>query len=172
MIEQELILLGLLKESPKHGYQIKRKIQEILSLFAGVEVKSIYYPLRILEKKGLLVKHIGKVGMRPQRYIYELSKKGEARFQELLNKSFLDFKRPQFSLDLSLYFLDYIKPKIASRRLRSRIFILKKIAKDLKQMLGSRQSRRLATSSRLILEHNLKILEAESGFLETFRKTL
>ena len=29
MIEQELILLGLLKESPKHGYEIKKKIKEI-----------------------------------------------------------------------------------------------------------------------------------------------
>ena len=50
MIEHELLFLGLLKESPKHGYDIKLKIKEILSLFAGVELKSIYYPLRILEK--------------------------------------------------------------------------------------------------------------------------
>jgi len=172
MIEQELILLGLLKESPKHGYEIKRKIKEILSLFAGVEIKSIYYPLNILEKKGLLNKQVGKVGRRPQRYVYELSKKGEARFLELLNKSFLDFKRPQFSLDLSLYFLNYIKPKVASRRLRSRIYILNKIAKGLKQLLGNGQNRKLTVPSRLILEHNLKVLEAESGFLKNYLRAL
>ena len=45
-MEQELLLLGLLKESPKHGYEIKKKIKEMLSLFAGVDLKSIYYPLR------------------------------------------------------------------------------------------------------------------------------
>ena len=56
MIEQELLLLGLLKQGPKHGYDIKTKIKQILSLFAGVELKSIYYPLRILEKRGLVVK--------------------------------------------------------------------------------------------------------------------
>ena len=52
MIEHELLLLGLLKESPKHGYEIKTRIQEILSLFAGLQLKSIYYPLNILEQIG------------------------------------------------------------------------------------------------------------------------
>jgi DNA-binding PadR family transcriptional regulator len=88
--------------------KIKKKIKEILSLFAGADVKSIYYPLRILEKKGLVAKRIAKLGRRPQRFIYTLTSKGNSRFQQLLAQSFLDFKRPQFSLDLSLYFLNYI----------------------------------------------------------------
>lgn len=50
MIEQELLLLGLLREGPKHGYEIKLKIKEILFLFAGIDIKSIYYPLKVLEK--------------------------------------------------------------------------------------------------------------------------
>jgi DNA-binding PadR family transcriptional regulator len=104
MIEQELILLGLLRERPTHGYEIKKKINEILSLFAGVDLKSIYYPLRVLEQKGLVVKRKNRPGRRPERFVYALTPKGESRFKELLNKSFLDFKRPQFSLDLSLYF--------------------------------------------------------------------
>ena len=60
MIEQELLFLGLLKEGAKHGYEIKKRIKEILSLFAGLEIKSIYYPLRVLEKRGLVVKRIIK----------------------------------------------------------------------------------------------------------------
>jgi DNA-binding PadR family transcriptional regulator len=89
MIEQELLLLGLLRESPKHGYEIKLKIKEILSLFAGVELKSVYYPLMVMEKKGLLVKHAGFAGRRPQRWVYKLTPRGQARFEELLEKSFL-----------------------------------------------------------------------------------
>ena len=120
MIEHELLLLGLLRENPKHGYDIKIKIQEILSLFAGVQLSSIYYPLRILEKKGLLARRATKSGRRPQRFVYTLTPKGKARFNALLTKSLLNFKRPQFSLDLSLYFLHYLKPEIARRRLRAR----------------------------------------------------
>lgn len=165
MIEQELLLLGLLKESPKHGYEIKTKIKEILSLFAGVELKSIYYPLRILEKKGLVEQRVGKQGKRPQRFVYELTKKGEARFEELLNDSFLDLKRPQFSLDLSLYFLRFIKPEVARRRLRGRVFISNKISRGIKEMLDERRKRKISPSLARILEHNLKMLEAESQFL-------
>src|SRR3989338_9207677 len=102
MIEQELILLGLLKESPKHGYEIKKKIKEILSLFAGVDLKSIYYPLHILEKKNLVTKKTGKAGRRPQRIVYALTPKGESRFNQVLTKSLLNFKRPQFKIKQTL----------------------------------------------------------------------
>jgi DNA-binding PadR family transcriptional regulator len=172
MIEQELLLLGLLREKPKHGYEIKRKTKEILSLFAGVDLKSVYYPLRVLENRGLVAKHIGKQGRRPQRFVYELTKKGEARFKELLARSFLDFKRPQFSLDLSLYFLNYIKPEVGRRRLRGRIFILNKISKGLRQMFQGAQKKRIPSSLGRILEHNLKLLEAESQFLKGLIRTL
>jgi DNA-binding PadR family transcriptional regulator len=171
MTEHELILLGLLKESPKHGYEIKKKIKEILSLFAGVDLKSIYYPLRILEKNGLVTRRASKPGRRPERYVYALTSKGENRFKELLTKSLLDFKRPQFSLDLSLYFLNYIKPVIVKRRLRARIQVLTKLLKDLKQMANS-LSRKKPHSLAYILEHDLEMVATELKFLSRLIKTL
>jgi len=171
MIEHELLLLGLLKESPKHGYEIKRKIREILSIFAGVDLKSIYYPLRILEKKGLVIKRISRPGRHPQRFVYELTTKGEIHFKELLKQSLLNFKRPQFSLDLSLYFLHYIKPAVVRRRLRARVFVLGRLARDLRQTVNSLQSKKPSSLS-YILEHNLQLVEAESGFLSKLIKTL
>jgi DNA-binding PadR family transcriptional regulator len=164
MIQGELVLLGLLKEGPKHGYDIKIKIKEILELFAGVDLKSIYYPLRILEKKGLVVKKKSKEGRRPERIVYALTAKGNSRFEELLSKSLLHLKRPQFSLDLSLYFLHYMKPPIARRRLKARLLILKKIARGLQLMAGEHSFKKDQSLGR-ILEHNIKMLEAESVFL-------
>ncbi|MBN1913111.1 MAG: PadR family transcriptional regulator [Candidatus Omnitrophica bacterium] len=164
MIRQELILLGLLKESPRHGYEIKKKIKEIFFLFAGVDLKSVYYPLTVLEKKGLVVKKTDKQGRRPARIVYALSDKGRARFDELLNESLLNFTRPQFSLDLSLYFLHYLKPAVARRRLRARIFILKKLSKSLSAQVAY-LTRKKSPSLAAIFKHNLKMVEAESEFL-------
>jgi len=196
MIEQEFILLGLLKESPKHGYEIKKTIKDILSLFAGVDLKSIYYPLRILEKKNLVTKKINKSGRRPQRLVYALTPEGESRFKELLTKSFLNFKRPQFSLDLSLYFLNYVRPDFVKRRLRARTVILEKLSKSLRQMANFLWYRKvhstfLTTENRkklspkaiflgkkkplslaYILEHDLQMVETESKFLSTLIKKL
>lgn len=171
MIEHELILLGLLKESPKHGYEIKKKIKEILVLFEGMDFKSIYYPLEVLEKKGLVVKHIDRIGRRPKRFIYELTSKGEIRFDELLAKSFLNFKRPQFSLDLSLYFLNNIAPPIVARRLRARMHILKNLSGKLKQMVDSCAKKKSLPIYR-ILTHNLQMVETETKFLSDLIKTL
>jgi DNA-binding PadR family transcriptional regulator len=170
MIEQELLLLGLLKERPKHGYQIKKEIKEILSLFTGVDLKSIYYPLKILEKKGLVAKHIDKAGRRPMRLVYALTAKGESHFQELLTKSFLNFKRPQFSLDLSLYFLRYIRPTIARRRLHGRMLVLRKLSADMVHMINVLKKKKSFSLAR-ILEHNHQMVQTEFKFLSQLIKT-
>ena len=170
MIEQELLLLGLLRESPKHGYEIKKEIRKILSLFAGLDLKSIYYPLRILEKKGLIGAHSAKAGRRPERHVYYLTPKGSERFTELLSKSFLNFKRPQFSIDLSLYFLSYIDPKTAKRRLRARMQILKGLSKGLNEMVQSLKKK--PSSLVFMLEHNLHMLDAEYQFLSRLIKKI
>lgn len=171
MIANEFILLGLLKESPKHGYEIKKKIREILSLFAGVDLKSIYYPLRILEERGLVTKRAAKSGRRPERFVYALTPKGEGRFKELLTKSLLNFKRPQFSLDLSLYFLNYMKPAIAKRRLRARMLLLEKLSKSLRQTVNSLKNKKPPSFAH-ILEHDLEMVETESKFLSRLIKLL
>jgi len=171
MIEQELLLLGLLRQTPKHGYEIKVKVREILSLFAGVELKSIYYPLKILEKKGLLTKQVSKKGRWPKRFVYCLTEKGKARFEELLSKNLLNFKRPQFTLDLSLYFLSYLPVSLARRRLAARLSILKKISLGIVGMLNSKDLKDSLPHSQ-ILEHNLCLLRAESAFLSSLLKKI
>ena len=171
MIEQELLLLGFLREGPKHGYDIKVKVKQILFLFTGIQVKSIYYPLEVLERKGLIAKRIEKVGKRPKRIVYTLTTKGRIRFDELLSRSILELKRPQFNLDLSLYFLHFLKPLSARRRLRARLSILNKITLGLTQMSKLKTNKNQSSLSR-ILEHNLKMLEAESQFLSGLIKNL
>lgn len=171
MIEQELLLLGLLRQTPKHGYEIKIKVREILSLFAGVQLKSIYYPLKILEKKGLLTKQVAKFGRRPERLVYCLTQKGKERFEELLSKNLLDFKRPQFTLDLSLYFLSYLPSNLARRRLSARLSILDKISLGIQELLKSKDLRGSVPHTR-ILEHNLCLLRAESSFLSSLLKKI
>jgi len=170
MIEQELLLLGLLREAPKHGYEIKTKIRQILSIFAGVQLKSIYYPLRVLEKKKLVLKRAGKQGRRPERFVYYLTAKGKKRFEELLSKSLLVLKRPQFSLDLSLYFLHYLKPKSAKRRLRGRLSILSKISRGIERVINTKELQK-TPALLCILEHNLCLLRAEVSFLGSLLKS-
>jgi len=159
MLEQELLFLGLLKDGPKHGYEIKRQLKEGLAPFISLELKSIYYPLRKMEEKGWIKREIGREGRWPEKYTYRITREGEKRFQEVLNESFLSIKRPYFNIDLSLFFLPYIKPEVAARRLRARTIYLGRIKRDLAKLKAGLKTKQGHLA--VILTHNIDLVEAE-----------
>lgn len=160
MIEHEMLFLGLLVDGPKHGYEIKRKIDEELFPFVGLKVKSIYYPLKKMEQLGLIHKDVGREGKFPEKFVYSITPKGRKIFDHLISESFVSIERPFFNIDLSLYFLPYVDKKLAHKKLRGRIIFLKRIKRDLAK-LYSKQKADLAKHLSVILEHDLDLVEAE-----------
>jgi DNA-binding PadR family transcriptional regulator len=159
MIEHELLFLGLLMEKPKHGYDIKCQIQDELFTIIGLDIKSIYYPLRKLEQSGLIRKCTGKEGNWPEKNIYSITSKGKNRFRQLISRSFLAIDRPYFQINLSLYFLSYIDKKEAKRRLKTRIMLLNRVKKHLNSSLERIQSE--AGPLARIVRHDLDLCNAE-----------
>lgn len=170
MIEHELLFLGLLKDGPKHGYEIKRLIEEELFAFVGLKIKSIYYPLKKMEKLGLIKKDIGRAGKFPEKYVYTLTKKGEKIFDHLINESFLSIERPYFNLDLSLYFLQYVDKSIAKKRLRARVIFLKRIERELKTLSKNIENEK--KHLRIIIDHDLELVSAEIKSIEKLNTIL
>jgi len=170
MIENELLFLGLLKEGPKHGYEIKRLLEEELFPFVGLKIKSIYYPLKQMEKLGLIKKEIGREGKWPEKYVYSLTAKGSKIFDHLITESFLSIERPYFNIDLSLYFLQYVEKKIAKRQMRGRVMFLKRIKRDLQALKTNVKSPNKHLE--IILDHDLDLVEAEINSLSKLMETL
>jgi DNA-binding PadR family transcriptional regulator len=170
MIEHELLFLGLLMEGPKHGYEIKREIDEKLFPFIGLKIKSIYYPLRKMEKLGLVNKDVGREGKFPEKFVYSITPKGRKIFDHLLTENFLSIERPYFNVDLSLYFLPYVDKHIAQRRLRARVIFLKRIQRDLE---GIRKNLKgVSGHLQIILEHDLDLVSAEIKSIAKLIETL
>ena len=159
MIENELLFLGLLKDGPKHGYEIKRLIEEDIFPFLGLKIKSIYYPLKKMEKNGLIKKSVGREGKGPEKFIYSLTAEGKKVFQQLINDSFSSIERPYFNIDLSLYFLQYVDNKEAKRQLRGRVMFLKRIKRQLQELKNTITPAK--THLQIILEHDQDLVEAE-----------
>jgi len=159
MIEHELLFLGLLKDGPKHGYEIKRLIDEELFPFVGLKIKSIYYPLKKMEKLGLIKKDVGREGKWPEKYVYSLTSKGEKIFDHLVTDSFLSIERPYFNIDLALYFLQYVDKKIAKRQLRGRVLFLRRIRRELHEIKND--MKKTQAHLEIILDHDLDLVEAE-----------
>ncbi len=170
MIEQELLFLGLLMEGPKHGYEIKRQIEEDLVPFLGLKIKSIYYPLRKMEKLGLVTKDVGREGLFPEKFVYKITEKGKKIFDHLLTENFLSIERPYFNVDLSLYFLPYVDKKIAQRRLRARVIFLKRIQRDLENMRKNLNN--ASTHLQVILDHDIDLVCAEIKSISRLIETL
>lgn len=170
MIEHELLFLGLLKDGPKHGYEIKRQIEEELFPFVGLKIKSIYYPLKKMEKLGLIKKDVGREGKWPEKYVYSLTAKGEKIFDHLITDSFLSIERPYFNIDLSLYFLQYVDKKIAKRQLRGRVLFLRRIKREL--MTFKQGMKKAQGHLEVILDHDLDLVEAEINSIARLVKVL
>jgi len=160
MIEHEMLFLGLLMDGPKHGYEIKRKIEEELLPLVGLKVKSIYYPLKKMERLELIEKDVGREGKFPEKYIYRITPKGRKIFDHLITESFLSIERPFFNIDLSLYFMQYVDKSISRRKLRGRIMYLKQVKRAVEKLLKKEQPPAAAHLS-IILEHDLDLVEAE-----------
>ncbi|MBN2120604.1 MAG: helix-turn-helix transcriptional regulator [Candidatus Omnitrophica bacterium] len=162
-VYQELAILGLLKEGPKHGYEIKKLLKNVLGVFTSFESTSIYYPLKNLEEKGYLEKQISKEGLRPERYMYKLTYKGAEELNRLLIDNFLSLKRPFVNVDLSLYFLPFIDKEILSKKMKIRLKALERVKRWLaKRIIEFNQKDKKHLKK--ILEHNLKLVEAEIEF--------
>ena len=169
---QELVLLGLLEEGPKHGYEIKRLIAKIIETFTSIKTKSIYYSLRRMEQDELVTKRVSRAGRRPEKYIYHITRKGSTRFQELLRRNFLVLERPFLNIDLCLYFLPSIKPRMVRARLRNRLRGLGRVKKWLDNLDRSLKKKNAPHHLQTIIQHNLELAKTEIRFTSQLIKTL
>jgi len=82
----ELAVLGLLLESPMHGYELRKRLTGLLGAFRAFSYGSLYPSLRRMQADGLIAEDSGTPGTlkRRARRVYALTPKGRERFAELL----------------------------------------------------------------------------------------
>lgn len=168
MNTQRLIILGILKKSPRHGYEIKKIIKKDLGVFSSSENKSIYYPLKVMEKGGLIKKESTQKRGRLLRYVYTITPKGNKEFLKLAMEALLSEKRPFIDIDIPLYFLPFLEKKEVLVRLRLRKRFLEKVKIWLAQNLNTDKD--FPHHQTLLLKHHLNLLNAEESFLEEIVK--
>ena len=163
MMVQKILILGLIKEGPKHGYEIKKIIEKEFGIFSSLSSASIYYPLRIMEREGLITKKLGKGKKHLEKYIYAITEKGRRTLEQLLLNNLLSRERPFLSVDISLYFLPLLEKEEVLARLRLRVRFLENVKRWLEDKI-SRGSYR--THLKLLLQHHLNLAAAEENFVK------
>jgi len=89
----EFAVLGLLHESPMHGYELRKQLNGVLGWGRVLSYGSLYPALKKMLRAGLITEHVtpseGAPGKavsvsRRQRIVYELTPAGDARFATLM----------------------------------------------------------------------------------------
>ena len=141
-----LLILGVLHRGDFHPYEIKRRLANaMVECYIDVDVGTLYYAIRQLEKEGLIsaVSHerVARGGMRT---VYRISARGKAEFRGLLHRQFEEEGPVSQTLYGALLFLhlgdlatveDLVRRRIA--RLDELIAKLGPIRKELAPVLST-----------------------------------
>jgi DNA-binding PadR family transcriptional regulator len=88
----DLAVLGLLHESPMHGYELRKRLNAMLGSFRALSYGTLYPCLKSLVGRGWIVESsaldapAASTGGRAK-VVYELTAEGKERFQDLLGEA-------------------------------------------------------------------------------------
>jgi DNA-binding PadR family transcriptional regulator len=89
----EFAVLGLLREAPMHGYELRKRLNTSLGVFRAFSYGSLYPCLKTLVQQGWLAEEPGAgpqeapataLSGRRAKIVYRLTAEGKERFEELL----------------------------------------------------------------------------------------
>ena len=89
----EQAILGLLHQTPMHGYELRKRLNVVLGSFRALSYGSLYPCLRSLVERGWIVGSDSPsapphaLSGKRARIVYELTADGKEKFQEILSSS-------------------------------------------------------------------------------------
>jgi DNA-binding PadR family transcriptional regulator len=122
-MKASLLILGVLHRGNFHPYEIKRRMQNaMVECYLDVDVGTLYYAIRQLDKEGLIAavsrERVARGGMRT---VYKITPKGKAEFQKLLHRQFEEEGPVSQTLYGALLFLHLSDLAVVEDLLRRRI---------------------------------------------------
>lgn len=122
-MKARLLILGVLHRGDFHPYEIKRRLENaMVECYIDVDVGTLYYAIRQLEKEGLITavsrERVARGGMRT---VYRITASGKAEFRDLLHRQFEQEGPVSQTLYGALLFLHLGDPAVVEELIRRRI---------------------------------------------------
>jgi DNA-binding PadR family transcriptional regulator len=103
--DNELLVLGLLRQQDQHGYRINEFIDANLGRLTTMKRPTAYATLDRLHRHGCVAVRIEQAGNRAPRKVYAITPAGEARFRDLLRANLASAPLSS-TTEIGLLFLD------------------------------------------------------------------
>lgn len=173
----ELAILGILNESPMHGYELRKQLTTKLGAFrAAISYGSLYPSLRRLQSAGWITEgeteadgsasdtEVPAMTSKRGRVVYKITAEGKERFQELLAQTGPEtFEDPGFGVHFA--FFSRTDQATRLRILEGRRRKVEERREGLRDVLG-RAAERLDAYTLELQRHGLEAYDREVRWLE------
>jgi DNA-binding PadR family transcriptional regulator len=162
-----LVILGLLRERPLYGYEIKQIIEEQMGDWTNIAFGSIYFALKKLAEEGCVEQvAVEQEGNRPSRTIYRLTPAGRDEFVRSLRALWREPERQFYAIDVGLAFMDALpRPEILGY-LQARIAGLEGALAHIDAHRAEQIARpEVPAAAAAVFDHALAHTRAELGWL-------
>jgi DNA-binding PadR family transcriptional regulator len=179
----ELAVLGLLHESPLHGYELRQRLKATLGTFRAFSYGSLYPQLRRMRDAGWIAEDEGDADVvagapaltgRRGKVVYKLTAEGKERFAELLGEAGPSAWEDE-TFGVHFAFFGQTDPEVRVRILEGRRTRLEERREGVRASLARTRSR-LDRYTLQLQEHGLESVEREVRWLteliETERKAV
>lgn len=106
------VILGMLLEGSKSGYDIKQKFQTVFSFFYDASYGTIYPTLGRMEKEGYITKESVVQEGKPNKNMYSITELGRKQFQQYL-RSPVEEDVLRSDLLMRLFFGEHVDDEVA-----------------------------------------------------------
>ncbi len=167
----EIAVLGLLNESPMHGYELRKRLSELLGTFRAFSYGSLYPTLRRLSEAGWISEEAPNPELEPPaaarsrrgKRVYQLTAEGKEHLADLLADVGPDaFDDEGFGARLA--FFAQTRSDIRLQILEGRRRRVEEQREGLRSTLG-RTGRRVDRYTRTLHEHGLESVDREVRWL-------
>ncbi len=174
----ELAVLGLLSESPLHGYELRQRLRATLGAFRAFSYGSLYPTLRRMREEGWITEDEGDADVvadapvmtgRRGKVVYRLTAEGKERLAELLaDPGPSSWEDERFGVHLA--FFSQTAPEVRLRILEGRRTRLEERREGVRASLA-RTRAKLDRYTLQLQEHGLESVEREVRWLDELLAT-
>lgn len=154
----EILILAMLRQGPRHGYEIKKDIDRALGGIVVLNNKTLYLALKHFEEQGAVTRQVIPQEGKPNRHLYELTERGS----ELLHVSLREFPAALASNDAEFFtrvaFFDLLEGPEREAILTTRLAFLEGCLSYLQQMQRLAEGEACAQTADLSLSPAQRVL--------------
>jgi DNA-binding PadR family transcriptional regulator len=164
-MHKSLLLLGLLRNGPRTGYDLHRIICSHGELYADLKKANVYYLLDRLAGEGYLdvQTEASARGPRGERLIYSLNERGRTHFHELLEQVLRSYEPVPSSIGAAIVFLPHLPEGAGIRLLEER---RERVSRRRAEVATQNSGEVCGTLVGLAMDHLLALIDADLAWTD------